>query len=194
MTMSMRLSAAAGASRAMLLVSVMIFSDASAATYAADPASSRLEFTGVQAGAAFKGVFHQFSAAVDFDPAALASAHIDVTIEVKSVESGDKDRDDTMRGADIFDVAHFPTAHYVTRSITRTATGFSAVGALTLRGVTKDVPIEFKFASAAAGATLSGTAELKRLDFGVGRGDWKNTDWVADAVKVAFSLNLKPKT
>ena len=192
MKLSMRLCAAAGA--ATLLASAMMFSSASAATYAADPASSRLEFTGVQAGAAFKGVFHQFSAAVDFDPAAPASAHIEVTIEVKSVDSGDKDRDDTMRGADIFDVAHFPTAHYVTRSITPTATGFSAVGALTLRGVTKDVPIQFKFASAAAGATLTGTAELKRLDFGVGRGDWKNTDWVADAVKVAFSLNLKPKT
>jgi polyisoprenoid-binding protein YceI len=192
MKLSMRLCAAAGA--ATLLASAMMFSSASAATYAADPASSRLEFTGVQAGAAFKGVFHQFSAAVDFDPAAPASAHIEVTIEVKSVDSGDKDRDDTMRGADIFDAAHFPTAHYVTRSVTRTATGFSAIGALTLRGVTKDVPIELKFAAAAAGTTLSGTAELKRLDFGVGRGDWKNTDWVADAVKVAFSLNLKPKT
>jgi len=192
MKMPMRLSAAAGA--AALMISTLIFSSASAATYAADPASSRLEFTGVQAGAAFKGVFHQFTAAVDFDPAALAGAHIEVTIEVKSEDSGDKDRDDTMRGADIFDVSHFPTARYLTRSITRTATGFSAVGALTLHGVTKDVPIEFKFASTAAGATLSGTAELKRLDFGVGRGDWKNTDWVADAVKVAFSLNLKPKT
>jgi polyisoprenoid-binding protein YceI len=192
MKMSMRLTAAAGA--ATLLASAMFCSSASAATYAADAASSRLEFTGVQAGAPFKGVFHQFSAAVDFDPAAPASGHIEVTIEIKSVDSGDKDRDDTMRGADIFDPAHFPTAHYVTRSVTRTATGFSAVGALTLHGVTKDVPIEFKFAPAAAGATLTGTAELKRLDFGVGRGDWKNTDWVADAVKVAFSLNLKPKT
>jgi polyisoprenoid-binding protein YceI len=113
---------------------------------------------------------------------------------MNSVDSGDKDRDGTMRGADIFDVAHFPTAHYVTRSVTRTATGFSAVGALTLRGVTKDVPIEFKFAPGAAGAGLSGTAELKRLDFGVGRGDWKSTEWVADAVKIVFSLNLKPKT
>jgi len=191
MKMSMRLTASAGAAT---LLSSMFLASASAATYTADPASSRLEFTGVQAGAAFKGVFHQFSAAVDFDPAAPASAHIDVTIDIKSEDTGDKDRDDTMRGADIFDVAHFPTAHYVTRSITPTATGFSAVGALTLRGVTKDVPIQFKFASAAAGATLTGTAELKRLDFGVGRGDWKNTDWVADAVKVAFSLNLKPKT
>ena len=192
MRMSLRLTAASGA--ATLLASAMICSRASAAIYAADPASSRLEFTGVQAGAAFKGVFHQFSAAVDFDPAAPANAHIDVTIDIKSQDSGDKDRDDTMRGADIFDAAHFPTAHYVTRSVTPTATGFSAVGALTLRGVTKDVPIQFRFASTAAGATLTGTAELKRLDFGVGRGDWKNTDWVADAVKVAFSLNLKPKT
>jgi polyisoprenoid-binding protein YceI len=191
MKMSMRLTASAGAAT---LLSSMFWASASAATYTADPASSRLEFTGVQAGAAFKGVFHQFSAAVDFDPAAPAGAHIDVTIDIKSEDTGDKDRDDTMRGADIFDVAHFPTAHYVTRSVTPTATGFSAVGALTLRGVTKDVPIQFKFASAAAGATLTGTAELKRLDFGVGRGDWKNTDWVADAVKVAFSLNLKPKT
>jgi len=189
MKLSMQLAAAAG-----LLAPAMMFSSASAATYAADPASSRLEFTGVQAGAAFKGVFHQFSAAVDFDPAAPASAHLDVTIDMKSVDSGDKDRDDTMRGADIFDPAHFPTAHYVTRSVTPTATGFRAVGALTLHGVTKDVPIEFKFARTAAGATLTGTAELNRLDFGVGRGDWKNTDWVADAVKVAFSLSLKPKT
>jgi polyisoprenoid-binding protein YceI len=189
--MPMRLAAAVGATT--LLVSAMMVPAASAATYAAD-SSSRLEFTGVQAGAAFKGVFHQFTAAVDLDPASLASARIEVTIDMNSVDSGDKDRDGTMRGADIFDVAHFPTAHYVTRSVTRTATGFSAVGALTLRGVTKDVPIEFKFAPGAAGAALTGSADLKRLDFGVGRGDWKSTEWVADAVKIAFSLNLKPKT
>ena len=189
MRMSMRF--AAGMCAAIL--AVMSSSVASAASYSAD-ATSRLEFTGVQAGAAFKGVFHQFTAAVDFDPAALATARIEVTIDMNSADSGDKDRDGTMRGADIFDVAHFPTAHYVTRSLTRTAAGYSAIGALTLRGVTKDVPIEFKFAPGATGAVLSGTADLKRLDFGVGRGDWKNTDWVADAVKIAFSLNLKPKT
>jgi polyisoprenoid-binding protein YceI len=167
---------------------------APATSFTADPASSRLEFTGVQAGAEFKGVFHKFSAAVDFSPDALANAHFDVAIDLTSEESGDKDRDDTIRGADIFDVAHFPTAHYVTKVFTKTASGYTAVGSLTLHGVTKDVPITFKFTPSAAGANLSGTAELKRLDFGVGHGDWKSTEWVGDAVKVAFSLNLKPKT
>ena len=166
---------------------------AKATSYTADPAASRLEFTGVQAGADFKGVFHKWSAAIEFAPDALANSHFDVLIEMNSADSMDKDRDSTMRGADVFDVAHYPTAHYVTRTISKTAAGYSAVGALTLHGVTKDVPIDFQFATAPGGAKLVGTAKLKRLDFGVGQGDWKSTEWVADAVSVAFSLVLRPK-
>ena len=164
------------------------------AGYTADAASSRLAFTGVQAGAEFTGVFRKFTATVEFSPDALAAAHIDVLIDLSSEDSGDKDRDGTMRGADVFDVAHFPTAHYLAKSFARTASGYTAVGSLTLHGVTKEVPIAFKFAPAGAGASLSGTALLKRLDFGVGRGDWKNTDWVADTVKVSFSLSLKRRS
>jgi polyisoprenoid-binding protein YceI len=162
--------------------------------YSADPAASRLEFTGVQAGADFKGVFHKFSAAVDFAPDALAASRIDVQIDMSSEDSKDKSRDDTIRGSDIFDAAHFPTAHYVTKSISKTAAGYTATGSLTLRGVTKDVPIDFQFATSGNLAKLEGTAKLKRLDFGVGQGDWKSTDQIADAVKVGFSLVLKPKS
>jgi polyisoprenoid-binding protein YceI len=166
----------------------------SAASFTADAAQSRLEFVGVQAGAEFKGVFHKFTAGVDFAPDALASSKIDVQIDMNSVDSLDKDRDSTIRGKDVFDVAHNPTAHYVTKTITKTAAGFAAVGALTLHGVTKDVPIEFQFAPVGGGAKLTGSAKLNRLDFGVGQGDWKSTDTVADAVKINFSLVLKPKT
>ena len=164
-----------------------------AASYTADPSQSRLEFTGTQAGAEFKGIFHKFAAAVDFAPDALASSRFDVQIDLNSEDSMDKDRDTTIRGPDIFDVAHSPTAHYVTRSFAKTAAGYSAVGALTLRGVTKDVPIDFQFTQVGTGAKLVGTAKLKRLDFGAGQGDWKSTEEVADAVKISFSLLLKPK-
>jgi polyisoprenoid-binding protein YceI len=164
------------------------------ASFTADAQQSRLEFVGVQAGADFKGVFHKFTAAVDFSPGDLASSHIDVQIDMNSVDSMDSDRDKTIRGADIFDVARNPTAHYVTKSITKSAAGYSATGALTLRDVTKDVQIDFQFVPAGAGAKLDGSAKLKRLDFGVGQGDWKSTEWVGDAVKISFSLVLKPKT
>jgi len=161
--------------------------------YAADPGTSRLEFSGLQAGAEFKGVFHKFTAIVNFAPDALADARFDVEIDLNSLDTMDEDRDGAMRGADIFDVAHFPTAHYVTHSFTRTASGYTAVGALTLRGVTKEVPVDFQFAAATTGAKLSGNARLKRLDFGVGQGEWKSTKSVADEVNVAFALLLKPK-
>src|SRR5260370_159724 len=39
-----------------------------ATSYTADPATSRLEFAGVQAGAEFKGSFRKFSAPSDFPP------------------------------------------------------------------------------------------------------------------------------
>ncbi len=162
--------------------------------YAADPGTSRLEFSGLQAGAEFHGVFHKFTAVINFAPDALADSQFNVEIDLNSLDTQDDDRDSTMRGADIFDVAHFPTARYVTRSFTKSASGYTAVGSLTLRGVTQDVPINFQFAPTAGGAKLSGTAKLKRLDFGVGQGDWKSTNSVGDEVNVAFALVLKPGT
>jgi polyisoprenoid-binding protein YceI len=116
-----------------------------------------------------------------------------VQIDLNSIDTKDNDRDKTMRGPDIFDIAHFPTAHYVTHAMTKTATGYAATGALTLHGVTREVPIAFQFTESTPTAKLEGTATLKRLDFGVGQGDWKNTEWIADLVKVSFSLALKPK-
>jgi len=37
---------------------------------------------------------------------------------------------------------------------------------------------------------MSGKTSLKRLDFGVGQGDWKATDQVGNEVAVAFTLRL----
>lgn len=177
-----------------LAATAALAADAQApAHYVADPARSRLEFTGVQAGAPFKAVFHKWSASIDFSPEALASSHFDVLIDLASVDSEDKDRDDTIRGPDIFDVAHHPSARYVTRSIQKTSSGYAASGSLTLHGVTRDVPIAFTFSGAGASARLSGDAKLARLDFGVGQGDWKNTDEVKNEVSVAFTLTLVPK-
>jgi polyisoprenoid-binding protein YceI len=173
---------------------ILAAAQAAPPSYTADPATSKLEFVGVQAGAEFKGTFHKFTSAVDFAPDDLTASRLDVQIDMNSVDTLDKDRDKTIHGSEVFDVPHFPTAHYVTKSITKTASGYSAVGSLNLRGVTKDIPIDFQFVATTSGAKLEGAGKIKRLDFGVGQGDWKSTEWIADPVKVSFSLALKPKT
>ena len=87
------------------------------------------------------------------------------------------------------------SAQYVADKFTSAgANKYSATGKLTLRNVTKDVPIEFTFDSKDGTAWLKGTAKIKRLDFGVGQGEWKDTSTVGNDVQVRFALRLKNAT
>ena len=61
-------------------------------------------------------------------------------MQIASLDTQDKDRDDTLAGADLFDAKKFPTAQYVASSLAKRADGgLEAVGKLTLRGVTRDL-------------------------------------------------------
>jgi polyisoprenoid-binding protein YceI len=157
-----------------------------------EPKQSKLTFVGTQAGAEFVGVFQQFTADIQFDPKDLATSRFNVGIDVKSVDSKDKERDDIIRGTDLFAVQRWPTAQYVADKFTDNGGGkFTGLGKLTIRDVTRDVPIEFAYGTDASGAWLKGQAKLKRLDFGVGQGEWKDTQWVSNDVRVEFTLRLQ---
>lgn len=193
--------AAARAAAAMLLTAALLVpcgahaADAPGSThYALDPAKSSLEFTFMQAGAANKGRFTRFQLGFDFSAENLAASRLDVTIEMNSVDTGDQERDDTLKGADLFAVAKFPQAHFAASQINRTAAGYEAVGKLTIRGVTRDARVPFSFRTAtengAAVGYMSGKTSVHRLDYGVGQGDWKATDQVGNDVAVSFTLRL----
>jgi polyisoprenoid-binding protein YceI len=177
----------------LFLATVFVLSLAYAATqWSVQPKESSLGFTATQAGAKFDGRFDKFSADIRFDPADLAGSRFDVRIDMTSVNTQDAERDDTLRGADLFNVAKSPAAQYVAEQFTDKGTGkFSATGQLTLRNVTRPVPIEFSFEKNADGAWLKGTASIRRLDFGVGQGEWKDTDTVGNDVQIHFALRLK---
>lgn len=163
-----------------------------ASQWSMQPKESKLTFVGEQAGAQFEGGFDKFTADIAFDPKDLAGSRFDVKIDTASVNTQDEERDTTIKSADLFDVKRFPTARYVADKFTdKGSNKFSATGKLTLRNVTRDVPIDFTFESKDGGAWLKGTAKIKRLDFGVGQGDWKDTSQVGNDVQVRFALRLK---
>lgn len=167
---------------------------AGAAHYVADPAKSTLQFTFVQAGAKNQGHFTRFPVTFDFSPETLAASRLEVTVQMSSFTTGDKERDDTLRGDDLFAVAKYPQAQFSATQITKTANGFEALGKLTLRGVARDLRLPFTFRTATEnGATvgyMNGRTTVRRLDFGVGQGDWKATDQVGNDVDVTFALRL----
>jgi polyisoprenoid-binding protein YceI len=157
-----------------------------------EPSASQLTFVGKQAGAEFTGKFERFTADIRFDPNDLANSKFIVDIETASVSTKDKERDDILKGKDLFDAKRWPQARYVAETITANGDKFSATGKLTIRDITRDVPIVFTFTLDPAGNTawLKGSAPLKRLDFGVGQGEWKDTQWVSNDVRVEFALRL----
>lgn len=187
---------AAAAVGSMALAGTARAADAAVTHYVLDPAKNTLEYQFVQAGAQNKGKFTKFAVTLDFSADNLPASKLDVVIEMASADTADKDRDDTVKGGDMFAVAKFPQAHFTSTQITKTANGFDAVGKLTLRGVSKDIHVPFSFRAAdeqgKPAGYLLGRTTIKRLDFGVGQGDWKSTEWVGNEVSVSYSLRLIP--
>lgn len=163
-----------------------------AATQWTTQPSSKLSFIAKQAGAEFEAVFEKFTADIKFDPKDLANSRFDVTIQMASVNSKDAERDTELKTPALFDTRKFPTARFVADKFSDKGGGkFAATGKLTIRNVTKDTPIEFTFTEKGDTATLDGGTTIKRLDFGVGQGEWKDTSGVPNDVKVRFTLQLK---
>jgi polyisoprenoid-binding protein YceI len=154
--------------------------------YTLDPAKSTLDYQFSQAGAQNKGKFTKYAATLDV--VADAPSKLDVVVEMSSLDTGDKERDDTLKGTDLFWVAKYPQSHFVSTQINKTSNGYDAVGKLTIRGVSKDIHVLFTFQPAAG--TLIGKTTIKRLDYGVGQGDWKATDQVGNDVIVSYSLRM----
>jgi polyisoprenoid-binding protein YceI len=170
---------------------------AAASRYELDPAKSALEYQFMQAGARNQGRFSRFAVTLDFSPENPGAGSLDVVVTMSSLDTGDKERDDTLKGPDLFSVAKFPQAHFVSTRITKTANGYDALGKLTLRGVTREIHVPFTFRTVSEQGRpvgyLAGKTVIKRLDYGVGQGDWKSTEWVGDEVTVSYSVRLVPR-
>lgn len=165
---------------------------ASATDYTVQSGST-LGFTSNFQGSSFDGRFNKWTASISYDAAKLASSKFDVTVDLSTAKTGDNDRDSALPGADFFDVAKYPQAHFVTTAFHQQGSQVIADGMLTLRGVTKPVSLNVVFKPQSSGATLDVTGTVKRLDFGVGGGQYADTSVIGADVKVTAHLVLAAK-
>ena len=126
-----------------------------------------------------------------YDDKNPAAGSLEVKIDIASLDTQDAERDDALKGADLFDTKGHPSATYVAKSLARnSAGGLEAVGKLTLRGVSKDLRLPLTLKPTANGLELSGQTSIKRLDYGVGQGEWQSTESVGDEVKIQYKVTL----
>jgi polyisoprenoid-binding protein YceI len=154
------------------------------------PGTGALTFRFVQAGAETEGSFKKFSTELAYDENNLAASNLKVTVQIGSLATQDQERDTELAGANLLDVGKFPTAQFTASSLAKRGNGLEAVGKLTLHGVTHELRLPLAIRKTATGVEISGETTIRRLEYGVGQGDYKSTEWVADDVKLQYKVPL----
>ena len=187
--MTIRLSSPAAVAAA--LAAMLAAPLAHAADYVQAPGSS-LVFAGTYQGESFTGRFPGFATTFRFDPKQLATSKLVVNIPLASAATSNADYDGELRGASFFDATKFPRATYTSKKF-RALGGnrYAADGTLSLHGVDKPVTLEFTWTPGAK-PVLAGKATVKRLEFGVGGGDWADTTLIPNAIAISTKVVFAP--
>lgn len=157
--------------------------------YQQQPGSS-LTFTFTQLGAATEGRFRSFDTVLNYDESNLAASTLRVTVRIDSLDTQDGERDGLLLTPELFDAGKHPTATYFAGSLVRGPEGLEAVGKLTLRGVTRELRLPLTIKATPAGLELTGQIAFRRLDYGVGQGEWRSTESVGDEVRIRYQVTL----
>ncbi len=157
-----------------------------------DHDASHIRFIGDQAGAPFTGVWLAWTGDIHFDPSNLAGSYASVRVQTRAVETQDAERNGIMQDTEWFDTEAFPEARFEARQfMAEPAGGFRALGDLAIKGLSTPVQLVFEVSVSGNRRRLSGVAELDRLQLGLGTGEWADTDWVGQTVRLEFLVHAR---
>lgn len=146
-------------------------------TYMIDKVHSMANFKIRHLFSKVSGTFSDVTGTIKIDRDNLEASNVEATINVHSVDTNHKKRDNHLRSKDFFDVEKFPIMSFMSTSVESTGKneGF-LYGELTLHGVTRSVKLPFKvlgFGADPWGGYRSGfeaTTTIKRSDYGINYG------------------------
>jgi cytochrome b561/polyisoprenoid-binding protein YceI len=152
----------------------------------------KLAFTVDWNGTPINGTFRRWNSDIRFSPEDLAQSRIRVTIDVGSASTADNQRDDMLLGESFLNAAAHPKAVFNSSSI-RLLNGdhYSARGTLDMNGKAHPVTLSFKLKIDGTRAEVAGSSSLRRTQFGVGSGEWAETNEVADTVLITFDFTAR---
>jgi polyisoprenoid-binding protein YceI len=144
--------------------------------YSVNQAASSIAFT-IYGSMIFKikrdGLFKDFSGQLSYDPENPTGAHVDLTVYTDSIDMHDDGNNRLMKSPDFFDVARFPTMHFSNTAVDVKPDGsLEMTGAMTIRGITRQmtIPVQMRPAARdgdASGAVFESTFPIDRTAFGL---------------------------
>ena len=168
-----------------------------AGTWTIDPVHSEVGFSVRHMMVSkVRGKFNRFSGQLVTGESPLDSS-VTATVELSSIDTGNVDRDNHIRSADFFEVEAHQTMTYRSTGVRPDGHDFILDGELTLKGITKQVPLKLElggFGPDAFGGVRAGftaTGEIKRSEFGVDFNAVMETGGVVVGDKVTILLEIE---
>lgn len=154
-----------------------------------DTKASSVTFFYKQMNVPMDGKFGKFSAQLAFDPAKLGKAQAKIDIDVASIDTGSAEANEEVAGKLWFNTKQYPAASFVSTGVKALGGNrYEATGALSIKGKTRNVVTPVTFQSNGASGVFEGTFAIKRLDYGIGEGEWTDVSTVADEIQIKFHL------
>ena len=113
--------------------------------YRFDPSGSTISFSVHQFLGTAHGKFMKFNGKIDIDREHPENSSVTAQIDVRSIDTRIKKRDDHLRSAEFFNVDKYPQITFKSRSVKRMGPQSGDIlGDLTIHGVTKPITLHVK--------------------------------------------------
>ena len=157
--------------------------------YTPTDAGSKVRFVIKNFGINTGGTFEGLAGSIIFDPANLAGAGFNVSVDAKSVDTDLEARDNHLRKEEYFDVEKYPKITFRSTKITTTnKEGYLFMfGVITIKNISKEISFPFQQTSKDGGVLFEGEFKLNRRDFGVGGKSFS----MSDELNVELSIFAK---
>ncbi|MEL6259019.1 MAG: YceI family protein, partial [Pseudomonadota bacterium] len=154
--------------------------------------NSEIRFSVIYDGKSVSGVFTDWTASIRFDNDDLESASATVVVDTGSAQTGTKLYDDSLKAAEWFNVAEFPTANVSLSNFRLAPKGYWADLSLTIKDIEIQRKLRFYLEGKNGQAWASGNTTIRRQDVDLGQTSDPKGEWVADAVRVDIAVIADP--
>ena len=166
--------------------------------YVIDPTHTRIGLVARHAMVTkVRGSFTDFEGAGYLDAANPAASNVQLTIQAKSINTGNDERDAHLKNNDFFDMETYPTITFASTAVEQVdAENFKVTGDLTIKGITKPVTIDLEYTGSATDpftnqrVGFEGKTVVNRKDWGVNWNAALETGGVLVSDKVTLEFDV----
>lgn len=142
------------------------------------------------------GLFSDFKVKLLYDEKDITKSSVTAEIQVKSVNTGNVDRDRHLQDEIFFDASKHPTIRFVSKKVEKRSDQWWLIGDFTMRGVTKTIEFPFSIVGKRKDTQTQGQmigfhakTKIKRGEYGVSFGIGENA--MSDEIDVEIHLLMK---